>query len=107
MTPDMLELYVETQTRTNCNGLFSRQIRLAKSQLRERQKRKVKGHSLTSNVSRESTCFPLHKIEFILHNVGMKSGLWFVHYNVHIVSGVHQTLLSFIPNTLNGLFIYA
>ena len=35
MTPDMQELYVETQTRTNCNSLFSRQISLAKSQLRE------------------------------------------------------------------------
>ena len=74
MTPDMQELYVETQTRTNCNSLFSRQISLAKSQLRERQNRK--GCSLTSNVSRKSTCFHLHKIEFILHNVGMKSGLW-------------------------------
>ena len=74
MTPDVQELYVETQTRTNCNSLFSRQIRLAKSQLRERQNRK--GRSLTSNVSRKSTCFHLHKIAFILHNVGMKSGLW-------------------------------
>ena len=37
MTPDMQELYVETQTRTNCNSLFSRQIRLATSQLHERR----------------------------------------------------------------------
>ena len=74
MTPDMQELYVETQTRTNCNSLFSRHIRLAKTQLRERRNRK--GRSLTSNVSHKSTCFHLHKIESILHNVGMKSGLW-------------------------------
>ena len=74
MTPDVQELYVETQTRTNCNSLFSRQIRLAKTQLRERRNRK--GRSLTSNVSHKSTCFHLHKIESILHNVGMKSGLW-------------------------------
>ena len=60
MTPDMQELYVETQTRTNCNNLFSRQIRLAKSQLHERRNRK--GRSLTSNVSRKSTCFHLPKI---------------------------------------------
>ena len=31
-----------------------------------------------------------------------------VHYNIYIVSGVHQTMLSFIPSdSLNGLFIYA
>ena len=74
MTPDMQELYVETQTRTNCNSLFSRQIRLAISQLRERWN--CKGRSLTRNVSRKSTCFHLCKIEFILHNAGMKSGFW-------------------------------
>ena len=74
MTSDVQELYVETQTRTNCNSLFSRHIRLAKTQLRERRNRK--GRSLTSNVSHKSTCFHLHKIESILHNVGMKSGLW-------------------------------